>query len=40
MQMSGKRRGVAGERKAKTALEALRGDRTLQETASRYIAAR
>ncbi len=35
MQMS-KRRRFSGEFKAKVALEALRGDRTLQEIASRH----
>ena len=34
--MSGKRRKFSGELKAKVALEALRGDRTLQEIASKY----
>ena len=34
--MSGKRRRFSGELKAKVALEALRGDRTLQEIASQY----
>ena len=34
--MSGKRRKFSGELKAKVALEALRGDRTLQEIASRH----
>ena len=34
--MSGKRRRFSGEQKAKIALEALRGDRTLQEIASRH----
>jgi len=34
--MSGKRRRFSGEQKAKIALEALRGDRTLQEIASQY----
>ena len=34
MQMSSKRRRFSGELKAKVALEALRGDRTLQEIAS------
>ena len=34
--MSGKRRRFSGEQKAKIALEALRGDRTLQEIASKY----
>ena len=34
--MSGKRRRFSGELKAKIALEALRGDRTLQEIASRH----
>ena len=36
MQMSSKRRRVSGEVKAKVALEALRGDRTLQEIASQH----
>ena len=36
MQMSGKRRRFSGEQKAKIALEALRGDRTLQEIAARH----
>jgi len=36
MRMSGKRRRFSGEQKAKIALEALRGDRTLQEIASQY----
>jgi len=36
MQMSGKRRRFSGDRKAKIALEALRGDRTLQEIAARH----
>ena len=34
--MSGKRRRFSGEQKAKIALEALRGERTLQEIASRH----
>ena len=34
--MSGKRRRFSGEQKAKIALEALRGDRTLQEIDSRH----
>ena len=34
--MSSKRRRFSGELKAKIALEALRGDRTLQEIASRH----
>ena len=34
--MSGKRRRFSGEQKAKIALEALRGDRTLQEIAARH----
>ena len=34
--MSGKRRRFSGELKAKIALEALRGDRTLQEIGSRH----
>ena len=34
--MSGKRRRFSGEQKAKIALEALRGARTLQEIASRH----
>ena len=34
--MSGKRRRFAGELKAKVALEALRGGRTLQEIAGQY----
>ena len=34
--MSSKRRKFSGEQKAKIALEALRGDRTLQEIASRH----
>ena len=34
--MSGKRRRFSGEQKAKIALEALRGDRTLQEIVARY----
>ena len=34
--MSSKRRRFSGEQKAKIALEALRGDRTLQEIASRH----
>ena len=34
--MSGKRRRFSGEQKAKVALEALRGDRTLQEIASKH----
>ena len=34
--MSGKRRRFSGELKAKIALEPLRGDRTLQEIASRH----
>ena len=34
--MSGKRRRFSGEQKAKIALEALRGDRTLQEIASKH----
>ena len=34
--MSAKRRRFSGEQKAKIALEALRGDRTLQEIAARY----
>ena len=34
--MSGKRRRFSGEQKAKIALDALRGDRTLQEIASRH----
>ena len=34
--MSGKRRRFSGEGKAKIALEALRGDRTLQEIAARH----
>ena len=34
--MSGKRRRFSGELKAKIALEALRGDRTLQEIAARH----
>ncbi len=34
--MSGKRRRFSGEHKAKIALEALRGDRTLQEIAARH----
>ena len=34
--MSGKRRRFSGELKAKIALEALRGDRTLQEIASKH----
>ena len=36
MQMSSKRRRFSGELKAKVALEALRGDRTLQEIASQH----
>ena len=36
MQMSNKRRRFSGELKAKVALEALRGDRTLQEIASQH----
>ena len=36
MQMSGKRRRFSEEQKAKIALEALRGDRTLQEIAARH----
>ena len=34
--MSSKRRRFSGELKAKVALEALRGDRTLQEIASQH----
>ena len=34
--MSSKRRRFSGEQKAKIALEALRGDRTLQEIASKH----
>ena len=34
--MRGKRRRFSGEQKAKVALEALRGDRALQEIASQY----
>ena len=34
--MSSKRRRFSGELKAKIALEALRGDRTLQEIASKH----
>ena len=34
--MSGKRRRFSGDQKAKIALEALRGDRTLQEIASKH----
>ena len=34
--MSSKRRKFSGELKAKIALEALRGDRTLQEIASKH----
>ena len=34
--MSGKRRRFSGEQKAKIGLEALRGERTLQEIASRH----
>ena len=34
--MSGKRRRFSGEQKAKIALEALRGDRTLQEIAAQH----
>lgn len=34
--MSGKRRRFSGEGKAKIALEALRGDRTLQEITARH----
>ena len=34
--MSGKRRRFSGEQKAKIALEALRGEQTLQEIASRH----
>ena len=34
--MSGKRCRFSGELKAKIALEALRGERTLQEIASRH----
>ena len=34
--MSGKRRRFSGELKAKVALEALRGERTLQEIALRH----
>ena len=34
--MSSKRRRFSGELKAKVALEALRGDRTLQEVASQH----
>ena len=34
--MSSKRRRFSGQLKAKVALEALRGDRTLQEIASKY----
>ena len=34
--MSSKRRRFSGEQKAKIALEALRGERTLQEIASQY----
>ena len=34
--MSGKRRRFSGEQKAKIALEALRGDWTLQETALKH----
>ncbi len=34
--MSGKRRRFSGEQKARIALEALRGDRTLQEIASKH----
>ena len=34
--MSGKRRRFSGDLKAKVAPEALRGERTLQETASQY----
>ena len=36
MQMSSKRRRFSGELKAKVALEALRGERTLQEIASQH----
>ena len=36
MQMSSKRRRFSGELKAKVALAALRGDRTLQEIASQH----
>ena len=36
MQMSSKRRRFSGELKAKVALEAFRGDRTLQEIASQH----
>ena len=36
MHMSSKRRRFSGEQKAKIALEALRGDRTLQEIASEH----
>ena len=36
MQMSSKRRRFSGEVKAKVALEALRGERTLQEIASQH----
>ena len=34
--MSNKRRRFLGEQKAKVVLEALRGDRTLQEIASQH----
>ena len=34
--MSGKRRRFSGELKSKVTLEALRGERTLQEIASQY----
>ena len=36
MQISSKRRRFSGELKAKVALEAFRGDRTLQEIASQH----